>query len=255
MSIITFTTDFGKNNYNIASLKGAIVSNSPNSKFIDISNEISNYDIIEGTFVLENSYNFFPEKTIHIIVINSFYASRVRLLLLKRKGYYFIAPDNGILSLLFEDIEAKNLRYLEYGLTTGDLYRNIAKLIREIDSGKNFNEIAYETKNFIKRISIKPVIANDTIRASVIHIDRFGNCILNIKKEKFDQISAGRNFELRYSPKNTITEISKKYSDVPFGDELCIFNSAGYLEIAVNTSNAGEILGLEKGSVVQITFF
>ena len=254
MSLLTFITDFGKNSYNIAALKGAILSMSPDSRLVDISNEISNFDIVEGSFILENSYNFFPEKTIHIIAINSFYASRVRLLLYKQKGYFFIAPDNGILSLLFDEIDISDLRYLEYGIITGDLYKNIAKFVQEINSLKNFSEIGSAVNNYNKRISIRPIISGNTIRATIIYIDKFGNCILNIKKEKFEQIRAGRNFELRYSPKNTINKISQKYSDVSFGDELCIFNTAGYLEIAVNTGSALEMLGLEKGSVVQITF-
>lgn len=255
MTTVTLTTDFGKNSYNIASLKGAILSVSPESNLVDISNEISNFDIVEGAFILENSFKFFPKKTIHIIAINSFYANRVRLLILEHDGHFFIAPDNGVLSLLFDDIDVDTLRYLEYGLVPGDLYKNIAKLVFEINENKDLSEISNKPTNYNKRISIKPIITGNTIRATIIYIDKFGNCILNIKKDKFEQIGGRKNFELRYSPKNVIKNISKKYSDVSFGDELCLFNSAGYLEIAVNTGSANEILGLEKGSVVQITFY
>ncbi len=254
MTTVTLTTDLGKNNYNIASLKGAILSSSPACNIIDISNEITNFDIVEGTFILENSYSFFPKSTVHIIAINSYYAPRVRILLLKKNNYYFIAPDNGILSLIFDDLENEELRYMEYGLTAGDLYHVIAKTIGEIDEEKPLDEIGMKAGNINKKISIKPVLSGDTIRATVIFIDKFGNAILNITRDHFRKLGNGRNFELRYSPKNSINKISNKYSDVPFGDELCLFNSAGYLEIAVNMQSAGEILGLEKGSIVQITF-
>ncbi len=254
MNTVTLTTDLGKNNYNIASLKGAILTSSPDCNLIDISNEISNYDIVEGSFMLKNSYNFFPKNTIHIIAINNFYAPRVRIMLLKRNDYYFIAPDNGILSLLFDDLNGDLIRYWEYGLESGDLFKVIAKIIEIISTGKPIEESGSIAKNINKKISIKPVISGNTIRATVLFIDKFGNAILNITKEMFYQLKKDRNFELKYSPKNFITKISNKYSDVPYGDELCLFNTAGYLEIAVNLQSAAEVLGLEKGSIVQLTF-
>ncbi len=254
MSTVTLTTDFGKNNYNIASLKGAILSSAYNSKIIEISNEIKNYDIIEGTFMVSNSYNFFPKKSIHVIAINCYYAPRVRLLLLQKDEYFFIAPDNGILSILFEDVEFENVRYLEYGKTKGDLYLNIATIIGEIKNEKPLEEIGLEVKEINRKISLKPVISGDTIRATVIFIDKFGNAILNLKQELFEQTSKGRNFELFFSPKSSINKICNKYSDVPYGDELCLFNSAGHLEIAVNMGDANQTLGLEKNSTIQVIF-
>ncbi len=254
MTTVTLTTDLGKNNYNIASLKGAILSASPACNIIDISNEITNFDIVEGTFVLKNSYYFFPESTVHVIAINSYYAPRVRILLLKKNNCFFIAPDNGILSLMFDDIDNDDIRYLEYGLSAGDLYHVIANTIGDIDKEKPLEEIGLKASSINKKISIKPVLSGDTIRASVIYIDKFGNAILNITKDLFEKLRNGRKFELQYSPKNFINTVSNKYSDVPFGEELCLFNSAGYLEIAVNMQSAAEIMGLEKGSVVQITF-
>lgn len=254
MTFITLTTDLGKNNYNIASLKGAILSLAPESQLIDISNEINNFDIVEGTFMLANSYKFFPKGTIHVIAINSFYAQKVRILLLQKEEYYFIAPDNGILSLLFENIENDNIRYYEYGNANGDLYTVIAKMIAEISIGKKSPEIGIKADNITKKIYLKPVVSGNSIRATVIFIDKFGNAILNVTKDLFEQNSKDKNFKLIYSPKNSINNIYNKYSDIPYGDELCLFNSAGYLEIAVNMGNASEILGLEKGSVVQIIF-
>lgn len=254
MSTVTLTTDFGKNNYNIASLKGAILSAAYNSTIIEISNEIKNFDIIEGTFMVSNSYRFFPKNSIHIIAINCYYAPRVRLLLLKKDDYYFIAPDNGILSILFEDVQFESVRYLEYGKKKGDLYLNIANLIGDLKNEKSIEEIGLEVKEINRKISLKPVISGDTIRATVIFIDKFGNAILNLKKEIFDQISNGRNFELFYSPKSSISKINDKYSDVPYGDELILFNSAGHLELAINMGDASQTLALEKNSTIQVIF-
>ena len=254
MAIVTLTTDLGKNNYNIASLKGAILTSSPGCQIVDISNEISNYDIPEAVFMAGNSYKFFPKRTIHVIVVNAYYASRVRILLMEKEGYYFIAPDNGILSLLHDDIEGDEIRYMEYGLEPGDLFYAIAKFAGEVGAGKPLSEIGLEAVKINKKIGIKPVISGNIIRASVVFIDKFGNAVLNIRKEHFDKLNGNRAFELQYGPKGIINKISKKYSDVPYGDELCLFNSAGYMEIAVNMGRANELLGLEKGSIVEIKF-
>lgn len=254
MAIVTLTTDFGKNNFNIASLKGTLLSSYKDSHLIDISNEINNFDIIEGSFVLNNSYKFFPKDTIHILAVNSFYASRVRLMLLKKDGYYFIAPDNGILSLMFGEIDVADMRYIEYGLKNGDFNEAIGKMVFEINDDKNFEEIGEKVTSINKRIPLNPVVSEKTIRATVIFIDKFGNAILNISKDLFDQVVGTDEFKLYYSPKDFIQKISTKYSDVPFGDELLFFNSAGYLELAVNMGSANNDLGIEKNNTIQIVF-
>lgn len=252
MAIVTLTTDFGKNNYNIASLKGAILSAYFGCQLIDISNEIENFDIIEGSFMLSNSYNFFPENTIHILAINSFYSSRIRLLLLKKDNYFFIAPDNGLLSLLFEELDMDDIRYLEYGNSKGDLYTTIAKLVNLSQTDTNFDNIGERVLSINKRITLKPVVSSNTIRATVVFIDKFGNAILNVKQDLFKDVVADKEFKLFYSPKDFISSIHNKYSDVPYGDELLLFNSAGYLEIAINMGNANTTLGIERDSTLQI---
>jgi len=254
MTIVTLTTDFGKNNFNIAALKGSILSNCSESQIIDISNEVSNFDIIEGSFILKNAFKFYPKKTVHIIAVNCYYTSRVRLLLLKKDGYFFIAPDNGLLSLLFDDLETTDIRYIEYGKETGDLYTTISKLIAKSQQQENFEEIGERVISINKRITLKPVVSANTIRATVIFIDKFGNAILNVTQDLFNSTVQDKPFKLYYSPKDFIDKTQNKYSDVPFGDELLLFNSAGHLEIAVNMGNANTDLGIEKDTTLQIVF-
>ncbi len=254
MAFVTLTTDFGKNNYNIASLKGAIFSAYPKSQLIDISNEIGNFDIIEASFMLSNSYKFYPKNTVHVIAVNGFYSSRVRLLLLKKNDYFFIAPDNGILSLIFDEPDINDIRYIEYGKKTGDFYTTIAELVAQSQQQDDFDSIGEKVLSINKRITLKPVISANTIRATVIFIDKFGNAILNVTKDLFDTYIANKPFRLYYSPKGFIDKIQNKYSDVPFGDELMLFNSAGYLEIAINMGNANTNLGISKDATLQIVF-
>jgi len=254
MAIVTFTTDFGNDSHNLAALKGAILSKKPEYHFTGISNTINNYDIEHAAYVLANSFNFFPQDTIHLILVNLFYAKKLRFLILRKNGYYFIAPDNGVLSLLFKDLDAEELYYVPYGNTTGDFYHILSGIISGIEPGTPLEEKFEPAVNVVKKISLQPVFSGDSVRATVMFIDKFGNAVTNIKKDFFEQAAGGRKFKLYYSPKNHIDTIHAKYSDVPFGEELCLFNSAGYLEIAVYMDSAEKILGLHKNFTVNIVF-
>jgi S-adenosylmethionine hydrolase len=254
MRIVTLTSDFGSENSYIASLKGAVFSGNTECQIVDITHEISNFELAEGAFVLENTYKFFPENTINILAVNCFYSDKLRILVLNKDGYYFIAPDNGILSLIFDEIDVNELYSFDYYPSLMDFSKIISKIIDQILSGSDLNTTGLEVENFVRRISLKPVISADTIGATVLFCDKFGNLILNLKKETFQKIQSDRRFKIFYSPRNYFDVISKNYTDVGIGDELCFFNSSGNLEIAVYMGNASELLGLAKDSPVQVIF-
>lgn len=254
MRIVTLTTDFGSGNSYIASLKGAVLFGNTDCQIIDITHEINNFELAEGAFVLENTYKFFPENTINILAVNCFYSDKLRLLVLKRDSYYFIAPDNGILSLIFDEIDVDELFSFDYYPSLMDFSKIISQIIDLVVSGSDLNTTAKKVEYFVRRISLKPVISADTIGATVLFSDKFGNLILNLKKEIFLKIQKNRKFKIFYSPRNYFDVISKNYTDVGIGDELCFFNSSGNLEIAVYMGNASELLGLTKDSPVQVIF-
>ncbi|MEZ4908644.1 MAG: SAM-dependent chlorinase/fluorinase [Saprospiraceae bacterium] len=254
MSIITLTSDFGIKNYNVANLKGNLLSISEGLNIVDISHEIDNYDIEEAAYMLSNSYRSFPVGTINIVLVNIYYSKNPRIILAYNSGYYFIVPDNGILSLIIEDDENTSLRAFDYNTSIAQLYEVIDKIIDGLMNGIEIDSLGEKVVGINNKISIKPVVSNNIIRASVIHIDNFGNAIVNIKKEFFYSKNIDGNFKLYYNPKDYISKISNNYTDVSIGDELCFFNSAGYMEIAVNMGNASEMLGLTKDSAIQIFF-
>lgn len=254
MDIITLTTDFGSGNYYSAVLKGSILTQCPHCHIVDITHDISNFDITEAAFVVDNTFRSFPANTINVLSVNSFYSQSPRILLLYRDGYYFIAPDNGILSLIFEDLEAEEVVFINYEGTIADFASVIASKIASVIGGSSFAEIGRAAESVSKRISLKPVISGNSISASVLFNDKFGNAIINVKKELFERAAKGRGFRIYFSPKNFIDKIHIQYSDVSFGDEVCIFNSAGYMEIAVYMGNASEMLELTRDSAVQIVF-
>ena len=254
MEIITLTTDFGSGNYYTAILKGSILSISSHCQLLDITHDISNFDITEAAFIIDNTFRVFPANAINVLAVNSFYSQSPRILLLYREGYYFIAPDNGILSLIFDDLDAEECVYLDYEGSIADVSSVIANIISKVTEGGTFGEIGSMPESVSKRISLKPVVSGKSINATVLFNDKFGNAIINVKRDLFERAAKGREFRIYFSPRNFIDKIHSKYSDVSFGDEVCIFNSAGYMEIAVYMGNATEMLELARDSAVQIVF-
>lgn len=255
MPIVTLTTDFGLDDYYVAVIKGAILSLQPQVTIVDISHNVNNFDIVQGAFILKNAYTGFPKGSIHLISINNAPVEGKTFLALRYEGHYFIGPDNGIFALMFGEVQ-DDIYELEYGEhPTFPLRAIFSRAVSHIAGQMPFNEIGIPVEKIEERISIQPVITTSQIRGSVIYIDNYENVILNIDRELFERNQNQRNFNLYYKRNNPITELSAHYSDVPIGDTLCFFNSADYLEIAINMGKAASMLGLKVGDAVQIDFY
>jgi len=254
MKIVTLTTDFGQTDYYVGALKGAILSYGVPALFVDITHDIKNYNIAQAAFVVRNTYQNFPEGSIHLIGVNSFYEEQPKFVAIFHNQHYFIGPDNGIFSLLFP--EQPNLVYeLEAQEATAFVFKDLsAKAIGYILNDRPFHEIGMPLKKLLKRFSLQPIVSGDQVRGSVIHIDNYGNVILNIDKAFFDQAGKGRPFLLYFKRFDPITVLSPNYASVPIGEVLCLMNSANCLEIAVNMGDASTLFGLELDDTIQIDF-
>jgi len=255
MNVVTLTTDFGWHDYYVGVIKGSILCHGIPVTFADITHEIEKYNIVQASYVLKNSYDSFPNGTIHLISVNNFYKKKPRFLAVKHNGHYFIGPDNGIFSLMFEQ-EIKKIYELNYEVQDEVLgvKKIFAQAVGHILQGREFHEIGTPIKNVLQRISLQPITGKDQIRGSVIHIDSYQNVIFNIHRSLFDRIRQKRDFELYFKRYDPITTISKNYADVPVGEVLCLFNSAGFLELAVNMDKAATLFGLEVDEAIQIDF-
>ena len=254
MPIVTFTSDFGLKDYFVAIIKGAMLCENESLNIIDISHNVKNYDIVQAAYIIKNAYHAFPKGTIHVISVNDFNSKRKCFLAARKNGHYFICPDNGILSLIFEQ-PLKDVYELEYWKSSSFPLKGVyARAVAHIAAGKPFNEIGLPAENVVRKISIQPVISKDQIRGSVIHIDNFENVVLNISKDTFERNWGNRPFNLYFKRHNPITKLSRAYNDVPVGETLCLFNSANCLEIAINMGKAGSMLGLNLEDGVQIDF-
>lgn len=254
MNIITLITDFGAKDYYVALLKGHLLQVAPQAQIIDITHTITPHDIMEGSFFLKSVYARYPKGTIHIVGVHTYYANRSRLLLLKHNEHYFIGPNNGLFSLALTDIDLDEI-YEIADQDILDLYEVVANAVQGITVSSPFHLIGKRTKHFERKLSLQPVVNNDQIRATILHIDHFGNVIVNLSMDTFERIRAGRNFAIYYKSQEPIIKLSKKYNDVQIGDVCAFFNSINMLEIAVHTGNAHELLSLNKNETIQIDFF
>lgn len=255
MPIITLTTDYGlKDNY-VAILKGHLLNSNPSLHIVDISHNIEKYDIVQAAYLLRNSYDSFPKGSIHIASVKNYPDNRKCFLAIRYDGHYFIGPDNGIFSLMF-------------GLMKGDMYELefdirprfplsalYTKAVQHLASGRPFNEIGIPVDAIEEKVSLKAVTTKDQIRGSVIHVDDYENVVVNIDREKFNEIGKARSFHIYFKRNNPIRKLVNNYSDVPIGEVLCLFNSAEMLEIAVNMGKASSLLGLKKEDGIEVQFF
>lgn len=276
MAIITLTTDFGEKDHFAGAIKGAIYSEFPTIKIVDISHSISPFNIMEAAYVIQNAYSSFPKGTIHIIGIDSEMNPENKHIAVKLDDHYFICANNGIMSMLCSEIAPEKIveinihDKIETNFPVLDVF---VKVACHLARGGTLDVIG-KTITEIKPIrNIKPYVNDEKsqIIGTIIYIDNYGNVVSNIKRHFLESIQKGRRFELRArSFKSQV--IYDKYSDFinfsiteekrhDIGTGLAVFNSSGYLEIAIYKSNpatvgsASSLMGLKINDTVTITFF
>lgn len=275
MSIITLITDFGYKDQFVAQMKGEIYSNNPESQVVDISHNISPFNIMEAAYILENSYKSFPENTIHIIDVDSEKNKEKKHIIVKLDNHYFITSDNGIMSILSQNInyqEIYEISILNELKPMQSSLKTFSKVACHLSMGGKPEIVGKKINNLKNVKNLKPFVNSEKtqIISSVIYIDHFGNVITNIKKSFFEEIGKGRKFEI--SARNyKFNKIYSSYSDIinfnlsedqrsDEGKALIIFNSNNYLQISIYRSNpenvgtAATLLGLKIYDSVSIIF-
>jgi S-adenosylmethionine hydrolase len=274
MSLITLTTDFGTKDHFVGAVKGAIYSELSDARIVDITHEISPFNITETAYILKNSYKSFPERTIHIVGVDSELSADNKHIALELDNHFFVCPDNGIISMIASEIKPTKIveinihDRIESSFPVLDVFVKVACFIAR---GGNLTVIGKEIETFKKSIEIQPKVnqAQNQIIGGVVYIDNYGNVISNISKKMFQEIGKGRRFKAN-AKRYSFTTIFKKYNEVAGdsahesiqydGNKLAIFNSAGYLEIAIYRSNldsvggASTLLGLNYRDPIIIDF-
>ena len=254
MGLITLISDFGAKDYYVALLKAAIFKQYSGASVVDITHDITRHDIMEAAFYLQSTFDHFPESTIHVVCVNSFYSPKSELIMIKYKGHYFIGPNNGLFSLVFTELSADHIWQISDNLNTQNQYEIVGAAITIIASNRYEELFVQPIGNFDRKISLQPVITSQQIRATIVHIDQFGNVIVNLDQRTFEQVRANRPYAIYYKSNDPITSLSSSYSDSMIGDVCAFFNTINLLEIAINMGNAHELLNLNKNETIQINF-
>ncbi len=254
MPIVTLTTDLGEQDYALPALKGSILNRAPQVSLIDISHRIRDFDIVQAAFVFGNAWRSFPPETIHLVWVNNYYATERAFLAIRHQGHYFIGPDNGVFSLALSETPGE-IYQLEYDETPDFSHRDLyAFAAAHIAAGNPFDKIGVPVSSMLQRITFRPVTGPSSIRGSVIHIDNFDNAVVNISRALFEDIGKDRPFALQFKRHEPLRRLCRRYNEAPVGEALCLFNAAGYLEIAVYMGKAASLLGLSLEDMVEIKF-
>ncbi len=247
MGCITLLSDFGLQDGSVASVKGTLMQYTPQLPIVDISHLIEPYQLQQAAYIIASAYRSFPQGTCHVLLFDVFSEKNPRLLLCEHEGHYFLAPDNGILSLAFHAPleQVWDCLELDNDHTFNDWLHQTGKVVRKLQTSKA-SELQLPScilKNAPQHW--KPKVEGKTVECHVIHIDRFENVVINLTRQEFEAIGQGRPFSIQFMRDEEINDLSKHYVNVRKGEKLCRFNSTGYLEIAINRGKAASLFGLQ----------
>tara|TARA_R110000851_G_scaffold7920_9_gene30413 strand:+ start:5023 stop:5853 length:831 start_codon:yes stop_codon:yes gene_type:complete len=275
MAIITLTTDFGHKDHFVGAIKGTIYKELSDAKIVDISHSIAPFNIQECAYILKNSYKNFPDGSIHIVGVDSELTPENQHIAVLVDNHYFIMANNGVIGLIISEIVPEKVVEIQLPNSIDSSFPEMdvfVKAASHIARGGKLEVIGKPFKDLKDLREFNPRISDDgkTISGSVIYIDNYGNVVTNIQQSTFKTIGKGRPFELHARNKK-IKEIHKKYSDIinysldksqrkSPGELLALFNSSGYVEIAIYKSDlntvggASTLLGLDYRDTVIINF-
>jgi S-adenosylmethionine hydrolase len=259
--IITLTTDFGLNDHFVGAIKGVILGIIPDVEIVDICHSVQPFDILDGALTIAQAYTYFPAGTVHLVVVDPGVGTDRRPIIASTERHHFVAPDNGVLSLIYAREERLHVHHVTAGhyfldsvsntFHARDVFSPVAAYLAKRVEAEKFGA---EISDFVRFNTPKPKPMNgNTLRGVVLKVDRFGNLVTNITAEDAPML-----FEAQAPPfkivigKREITEVRFAYADGAPGEVFAIPGSMGYLEIAANRGSASQLIASGKGTEVNV---
>lgn len=248
MSIITLTTDIGQKDYLVGAIKGQLLSINTGFTVVDISHNISPFNYPEAAYIFKNSFHHFPDYSFHLVLVNLFDTKQDHLLLAYHQKQYIACADNGLLTMILDEPPE---HIISIPFPTGKQRTTLActamwgNSIANFLAGAAFGDLGNEVEKIVEKLPLKPSVHDNWMEAHIIHIDHFENVVVNITETEFEEQRKDRKFKIFFRRDETVRTISETYADVPENEKLALFNSAGYLEIAINKGNAAGLFGLQ----------
>ena len=249
--IITLTTDFGTGDHYVGLMKGVILGRAPAATIVDLCHMVPAQDIVHAAYQIASSYHYFPAGTLHLVVVDPDVGSARDIVLIEAHGHFFLAPDNGVLTLVLREAEAGAVRVIK--AQRPDLYLEpvsqtfhgrdiLAPLAAFLVNGNPVSDLgpalSVTELATIEEPPLKIDTTNNKIHGSIIHIDHYGNITTNIPRRALEQLTSTSRGVSLLAGEHIISGLRNSYNEVDKGRSLLIFNSSDYLEISINCGNA-----------------
>lgn len=262
MAIVTFTTDFGADNSDLAILKGAILKEVPAVQLVDITHSVRKFDIVEAAYHLRKTLPHFPPGTVHVVGVRSAATADAPHRVVTMNKNHVIAADTGLFSLV-----GQAERIVELGPPAESAVATFPELTAFVPAaihlakGGAIGHLGQSVDAVTEAKAKEPRFVDDSIIGEVIHVDGYGNAITNISESLLAQAAGNKPIVIRLrSTRMEIKRIHKTYADVPVGERVAVFNHLGLLEIAMNNhqvpgghGGADALMGLSRGTAIRIT--
>ena len=255
MPLLTLTSDIGHQDFLIGAIKGQLLQGNGNFTLVDISHNLSPFNYPQAAYVCRNAIKNFPAGTFHLVLVNLFDEKPEHMLLAEHNGQFIGCADNGLLTMILEEVPQKVVGLkLDKNQQKNTVYCTsvFASVFNELSNGKKTEDMGDAAISIRVKNPLRPMLGNNWIEGQIIFIDNFENVIVNINKDEFEEQRKGRSFKIVFKRDEVIDKISETYADVNEGEKLALFNSAGYLEIAINKGNAAGLLGLQSFAEKQL---
>lgn len=245
----------------MAIMKAVMLSIEPTVTLVDISHEVEPQDVMDGAFVLQQSWHHFPPSTVHLVVVDPGVGTPRKALAIRSNGHFFVGPDNGLIPLVVspeaidEVYELTNPAYW-YTDTPSNTFHGrdlFAPVAAHLAKGVSIASLGRPTHSIETLRWALPLSDDSGMQGWVVHVDHYGNCITNIPVERLARQLLHRTLKC-YVGNTIIHGFSRVYADVSSGDPVLLASSTGYLEIAVRDGNAASLLDIRRGSSVSLVY-
>jgi len=260
-AIITLTTDYGINDHLVGTLKGVILKISPEVTIVDITHNVAAFDLLDGALAIGSAYSYFPPKTIHVVVVDPGVGTERRPLLVSAQNQYFVAPDNGVLSVIYEreqetlvvrhaNAEHYYLQPVSKTFHGRDIFAPVAAWLSK---GWQTASMGDEITDY-KRFAIpRPKESDGVLKGVVLRADAFGNLITNFLPGDLPESALKDGVVKLQAGNHSVTKLVDTFARGSNGEPIAYVGSSGFIEIGVNKASAARTLSLGRGAAVILT--
>jgi S-adenosylmethionine hydrolase len=258
--VISLTTDFGAADHYVGVMKAVILGIAPGARIVDVSHEVRPFEVTDGAWLIAQAARWFPPKSIHVVVVDPGVGSARRPILAEAGGQFFVAPDNGVLSMVLESLPPSRekvrhitaARYFLQPLSQTFHGRDIfAPVAAHLAAGVPPARFGKRIHDHLRLDFFRPRRTGKRVWTGlVLHVDRFGNLVTNFRLDEFPGLPA-RSFELNVGL-DKLTRLAHNFAEAPPGELVAIVGSAGYLEVVANQASAAKRLGCGAGAPVEL---